>query len=88
MFVTTDSPSENLVTQATSAVKVCYIILFAVRNHLSCRDSASHISKLIAAIRCLPKKLLTESFHVKSHKKSGILKVTLTDFSDLFKGCI
>lgn len=57
LYVSTESPSENLVILATYVVKVYAPTWFAIKNHPYCKDGARHLFKLIAATRYLPTEL-------------------------------
>lgn len=57
LYVSTKSPTEDLLILATSVVKVYAPTWFAIKTHPSCKDGARHLWKLIAASRYLSEEL-------------------------------
>lgn len=57
LYVSTESPSEKLVTLATYVVKAYAPTWFAIKSHPSCKDGARHLFKLITTTRYLPTEL-------------------------------
>ncbi|GBL75271.1 hypothetical protein AVEN_194497-1 [Araneus ventricosus] len=57
LYISMESPSENLVILATYVVKVYAPNSFAIKIHTYCKNEARHLFKLIAATRYLPTEL-------------------------------
>jgi hypothetical protein len=57
LYVSTESPSENLTTLATYIVNVYAPTWFSIKTHPTCKDGARHLWKLIFASRYLSTEL-------------------------------
>lgn len=57
LYVSTESPSQNLVVLATFIVRAYAPTWFAIKTHPTCKDGARHFYQLVSATRYLPAKL-------------------------------